>query len=84
MNNEPIAWIIQSKYGLPALVWNGKPIKYATVVKQPDIPLYTTPQIKELSDEEIKTVYGEYFDSKNCDWIHLECIRAILKKASEK
>lgn len=39
---------------------------------------------RELTDEEIKEVYGEHFDVKNCDWLHLECIRAILKKAREK
>tara|TARA_R110000868_G_scaffold46167_2_gene152771 strand:+ start:476 stop:712 length:237 start_codon:yes stop_codon:yes gene_type:complete len=38
----------------------------------------------ELTDEEIKEVYGEHFDVKNCDWLHIECIRAILKKAREK
>jgi len=38
---------------------------------------------QELTDEEIKEVYGKYFDAKNCDWLHIECIRAILKKASE-
>jgi len=47
------------------------------------IPLYTHPML-ELTDEEIKKVYGKYFDVKNCDWLHLECIRAILKKANEK
>ena len=38
----------------------------------------------EMSDDEIKQVYGKYFDANNCDWLHIECIRAILKKASEK
>ena len=38
----------------------------------------------ELTDDEIKGVYGEHFDVKNCDWLHIECIRAILKKAREK
>jgi hypothetical protein len=38
----------------------------------------------ELTDDEIKEVYGEHFDVKNCDWLHLECIRAILQKAREK
>jgi hypothetical protein len=38
----------------------------------------------ELTDDEIKQVYGKYFDVKNCDWLHLECIRAILKKAESK
>jgi hypothetical protein len=41
-------------------------------------------QQNELTDDEIKEVYGEHFDVKNCDWLHLECIRAILQKASEK
>jgi len=39
---------------------------------------------RELTDEEITEVYGKYFDAENCDWYHLECIRAILKLASEK
>lgn len=41
-------------------------------------------QQREMSDDEIKQIYGKYFDVKNCDWLHLECIRAILQKASEK
>jgi hypothetical protein len=36
--------------------------------------------LRELTDDEIKEVYGEHFDVKNCDWLHIECIRAILKK----
>jgi hypothetical protein len=44
-------------------------------------PLYA---MRELTNDEIKEVYGQYFDVKNCDWLHLECIKAILKKASEK
>ena len=52
----------------------------------PDSILKLTPlyAIRELTDEEIKEVYGEHFDVKNCDWLHIECIRAILKKAREK
>jgi hypothetical protein len=38
----------------------------------------------ELTDAEIKEVYGKYFDAKNCDWLHLQCIREILERASEK
>ena len=41
-------------------------------------------KLKELTDEEIKAVYGEYFDVENFDWLHLQCIQAILKKAQEK
>jgi hypothetical protein len=39
---------------------------------------------KTLTDEEIKAVYGEYFDIENCDWLHLQCIQAILRKAQKK
>ena len=41
-------------------------------------------KLKELTDEEIKAVYGEYFDVENFDWLHLQCIQAILRKAQEK
>jgi hypothetical protein len=49
-----------------------------------DFPLYTTPQIKELSDEkiiEIGNAVVNLIDS-NEGWI--EFARAILRKASEK
>jgi hypothetical protein len=42
-----------------------------------------TTGFKELTDEQIKAVYGEYFDVENCDWLQLQCIQAILKKARE-
>jgi len=39
---------------------------------------------REMSDDEIKQVYGKYFDAKNCDWLHLQCIREILERTGEK
>jgi hypothetical protein len=45
---------------------------------------YVSYPTKTLTDEEIKAVYGEYFDVENCDWLHLQCIQAILRKAQEK
>ena len=50
----------------------------------PHIPLYTTPQIKELSDEEIIEIGNAVVNliDSNEGWI--EFARAILKKASEK
>jgi len=39
---------------------------------------------REVSDDEIKQVYGKYFDAKHCDWLHLQCIREILERAGEK
>ena len=49
-----------------------------------NIPLYTTPQIKELSDEEIIEIGNAVTNliDSNEGWI--EFARAILKKASEK
>lgn len=38
----------------------------------------------EMSDDEIKQVYGKYFNAKNCDWLHLQCIREILERAGRK
>ncbi len=47
-----------------------------------DFPLYTTPQIKKLSDEEIEVLW-----EKHCPFdltAGIDFARAILKKASEK
>jgi hypothetical protein len=78
MNNEPVAWINrkgkEGEHGY--LEWDKD--NEAEI----NTPLYTHP-VKELTDEEIKAVYGEYFDVENCDWLHLECIRAILKIQKE-
>ena len=41
-------------------------------------------KLRELTDEEIKEVYDQYFDVNNFGWLQLECIREILQKASEK
>ena len=67
-NNEPVAYINKDDGLVCAKCFN---------------PLYTHP-VKTLTDEEIKAVYGEYFDVENCDWLHLQCIQAILRKAQEK
>ncbi len=49
-----------------------------------DFPLYTTPQIKELSDEEIIEIGNAVVNliDSNEGWI--EFAKAILKKANEK
>ena len=41
-------------------------------------------KLRELTDEEIKEVYDQYFDLENFGWLHLQCIREILEKAREK
>jgi uncharacterized FlaG/YvyC family protein len=47
---------------------------------------YTTPQIKELSDEEIHQIFRDEsgFEIDTCPIAILDFARAILKKASEK
>lgn len=49
----------------------------------PHIPLYTTPQIKELSDKEISLVIWESYQSIGNATLTDLC-KAILKKASKK
>ena len=64
MNNEPVAWIKQNPETLEAELHFDKPAKYwATVVSNPDIPLYTHP-VKELtlSPDEIFDIWDEHTD----------------------
>lgn len=44
-------------------------------------PLYT---MRELTEDEIKEIYDQYFDLESFDWLQLQCIREILQKAREK
>ena len=87
MNNEPVAWIKQNPETLEAELHFDKPAKYwATVVSNPDIPLYTHP-VKELTDEEIaelsdKILCYQIYDNKESGVF--EFARAILRKAQEK
>ena len=83
-NNEPVAWIKQSKYGKPIIVQNPcYQLSYqAECAKWNDIPLYTHPA-KTLTDEEIVEI------AKDCgyaNWyeLNIKFARAILKKANEK
>jgi hypothetical protein len=41
-------------------------------------------KLRELTEDEIKEVYDQYFDLENFGWLQLECIREILQKAREK
>ena len=73
--NEPVAWLDKR---------TNKCVVFINTPPSDDwIPLYTHP-VKTLTNEEIKEVYGKYFDVENCDWLHLQCIQAILRKAQEK
>ena len=78
MNNEPIAWIAYDEFGDFML----------EATKEGDYPwqpLYTTPQIKELSDEEIIILRQDTNPKTTDNWADtLSFARALLKKASEK
>lgn len=80
---EPVAWM-EYIQGEEWEVWYVEPkdLPEGHTYK----PLYTTPQIKELSDKEITQVFDECYPN-NCDGDVVTLIdfaRAILKKASEK
>jgi hypothetical protein len=74
---EPVAWIAYDEFG-DFMLETTKEGDY------PWQPLYTTPQIKELSDEEIIEIGNAVTNliDSNEGWI--EFARAILKKASAK
>jgi hypothetical protein len=80
-NSEPVAWINPKELQDPELTSTA--VSKNKMYPQ-DIPLYTTPQVKELSDEEIIEIGNAVVNliDSNEGWI--EFARAILKKASEK
>ena len=60
--NEPVAWMFQGAFDISTYVSFEKP--------NPDIypnptPLYTAPQTKPLSDDEVNEIY---LDHCNTDW----------------
>ena len=73
MNNEPVAWMS-----------NGKEF-YVQKNYCPDfIPLYTNP-VKELTDEEIRTIQAIcHLKDVGYDNFIMRFARAILRKAQEK
>jgi hypothetical protein len=81
---KPVAWI---------QTWEGLEGGFKHTVNferigDNDIPLYTTPQTKPLSDEEIWELHQEHIDEIPCGHSmktigFVEFARAILKKASE-
>ena len=63
MNNKPVAWIKQNPETLEAELHFDKPAKYwATVVSNPDIPLYIHPvsQYKAITNTKIEPTVVSY------------------------
>ena len=83
MNNEPVAWMIDTLDGKHLMLYGSNPPPvFDSEVNS--IPLYTHP-VKELTDEEIEQVmleagYGEVHKFVN----PFDFARAILRKAQEK
>jgi len=84
MSNKPVAWMHKESGQVFSGV--GSPME-----PNDFIPLYISPQIKELSDEEIKQIWydlyplssSSYWDDKREGLAELKFARAILKKASQ-
>ena len=74
MNNEPVAWIDKN---------TGKPRMEGFIQTDHDIPLYTHPAVKELTDEEINWLAKAYSTMKG-ELNAPAFARAILRKAQEK
>ena len=70
------------------LDWRGeeRQLEAANMLRQQatEIEQLKNHRYAELTEDEIKEVYDQYFDVENFGWLHLQCIREILQKASEK
>ena len=76
MNNKPVAWIGETLMGRQYI--NGQ-----KGILPVGTPLYISPDCptKTLTDEEIKSVWGEMVCSVHITTAELNFARAILKKA---
>jgi hypothetical protein len=72
MSTKPVAWMDYLEHS----------DVYDLNVSGRGIPLYTAPQIKELSDEEIEQIAVKWYVGTRI--LPIGFARAILKKASEK
>jgi hypothetical protein len=62
--NEVMAYIYQDPDTLqPALKFANPTNYWATVISTPDIPLYTTPQTKPLTEDELKKLADDYVNA---------------------
>jgi hypothetical protein len=82
MNNEPVAWGMLDKDG--GIYDSISPEEHDREEGSYTIPLYTHP-VKELTDEEIDTIWVEMSEQCDEEFIDMkQFARAILRKASEK
>jgi|688.fasta_scaffold02677_53 hypothetical protein len=79
MNNEPVAWIVDSVITYSDDIAQG----LSEESGKPIIPLYTHPA-KTLTDDEIEKVFFEIHGIEPAPSNVFEFARAILRKAQEK
>ena len=91
---KALTW--NDKQSEPVVYWDGKHFASREKSSLADIPLYTTPQIKELSDEELNKAFDYYCETDEGvlrfnyelrdEWKKEQLIRwkEAFKKASEK
>ncbi len=89
---KPVAWMVAEN----VFTEKSSAIEIAKVYEDDVIPLYTTPQIKELSDEELNKAFDYYCETDEGvlrfnyelrdEWKKEQLIRwkEAFKKASEK
>jgi len=77
MNNEPVAWRTHYPSG-----WEYKDGNPPFELKVNSQLLYTHPA-KTLTDDEIETIYKNFFGFKPTDSFAVQFARAILRKAQE-
>ena len=79
MNNEPVAWIVDSVITYSDDIAQG----LSEESGKPIIPLYTHPA-KTLTDEEITEIFDTTFEVRDYQDSFIKFARAILRKAQEK
>jgi hypothetical protein len=79
MNNEPVAWIVDSVITYSDDIAQG----LSEESGKPIIPLYTHPA-KTLTDEEITEIFDTTFEVRDFEDSFIKFARAILRKAQEK
>lgn len=76
--------IPQTKKSEPVVYWDGKHFASKEKSSLADIPLYTTPQTKPLSDEEITAIYTKLNNQVDRPIFVLDFARAIEAKVRGK
>jgi hypothetical protein len=75
---KALTW--NDKQSEPVVYWDGKHFASREKSSLADIPLYTTPQTKPLSDEEIEKVFDNTFKVRDFEEAFLKFARAIEER----